>query len=688
MCKKIVVLGVFFCILFSCSEKSNNRQVFTNNTDIDSIPLWIQEAKNTTISGIERKKVLAKAYNTLKKASDDSVKAKYLLNLSYACYRLNDGSLFKSVNKDALQLSIQLKDSAKQALAHWDYSVFYRKNSIQDSAYYHAINAYKLYSATGDSYRAGRIQNLVSGIQSSVKDYTGAEITAIKALKLLKPLKKYNHICSSYTNLAIANRGLKEYDKALEFYKRAEEALKKYKGSNLKELQLSFKNNIAYVYAAKGDYKKAITNFKQVLTSDSLLYTDTKFYAKALNNLAYNRLKLGDTIGLQQQLEKVLHLKDSIGDIEGLAYINHNLAEYHLSKKDTLTAKKYTRQAKINAKQSKNYSRLLKILQFCTLINPNNATHYTQEYISLNDSLQQAERKIRNKFARIRFETDEYIEENEHLEEQQKILLGLILGIGLLVSAILIIIRQQIKNQKLKFKQQQQEKNQEIFNLMLAQQGKLKKALQKEQRRISAEIHDGIIGKVFGARLMLEALNDKTSKDAITDREYYVGQLQVAEETVRKISHRLYTASQQKIHNFINTVQELVDETNNYKIYKCHFRYEKNTDWDALHTDIKINVYRIIQESLQNCRKHSKAKNVFLTLDATEKHIKATIKDDGIGFIVKKERNGIGIKNIASRIESIKGTWNLKSKKHTGTTITLSIPIIKEEKENTTKLHK
>jgi len=58
----------------------------------------------------------------------------------------------------------------------------------------------------------------------------------------------------------------------------------------------------------------------------------------------------------------------------------------------------------------------------------------------------------------------------------------------------------------------------------------------------------------------------------------------------------------------------------------------------------------------------------------------ALFKDDGVGFIIKNERNGIGIKNIASRIEDVNGTWNIKSKKNKGTTITLTIPIREEEK--------
>jgi len=429
MYKKITVLSILIGILFSCTKHHNTT--INSNVKLDSINKWIKEGENTNIDVANRKRILTKTHHTLKELPNDSIKLEYASDLSWAAYKLNDTSLFKTVNKNTIQLAVQLKDSSTQATAHWDYSSFYRNYGIQDSAYYHAIATHKLYTALGDSYRAGRVLNLISGIQSDVKDFTGAEITAIKALKLLKSTNhknKYRHLYSSYTNLAIANRGLKEYKKAIDFYKKAEEALKKYKGSRLKKLQLSLLNNIANVYSDSGDHQKAITNFKQVLATDSLYFTNTKLYAKALNNLTHSRLKLGDTTNILQQLKKTLFLRDSIGDIEGLAYSNYCLAKYYLNHKDTINAIKYGKASKAAAKKSKNYSRLLEMLQLCTHINPKRATKYSQQYISLNDSLQQAERKIRNKFTRIRFETDEYIEENEHLEEQRKILLGLIIG--------------------------------------------------------------------------------------------------------------------------------------------------------------------------------------------------------------------------------------------------------------------
>ena len=72
---------------------------------------------------------------------------------------------------------------------------------------------------------------------------------------------------------------------------------------------------------------------------------------------------------------------------------------------------------------------------------------------------------------------------------------------------IYIILAQRAKNKELKFAKQQQETNEEIYNLMLSQQDKVDEARALEKKRISEELHDGILGRLFGTRLSLDSLN-------------------------------------------------------------------------------------------------------------------------------------------------------------------------------------
>ncbi|NNG11572.1 MAG: sensor histidine kinase, partial [Arenibacter sp.] len=370
---------------------------------------------------------------------------------------------------------------------------------------------------------------------------------------------------------------------------------------------------------------------------------------------------------------------DSIGDHRGLALTNFQIAEYYLGKQDTTMALEYAQNAKNISEQTSNNRRLLESLELIAKLDPINSSQYTQEYIKLNDSLLAEERAARNKFTRIRFETDEFIEQNELLTKQRQLWIGIAVTLFVLAGFILIILDQRRKNQKLRFEQAQQKTNQEIFNLLLAQNKKVEEGKQLEKKRISEELHDGILGQMLGIRLILSGLNNKTDSDSVLKRGDLLKKLQQIEEEIRTISHELSRASQEKIHNFIVSIEELVQTIQESSEMKCHFEYDKIIDYDQLKGDIKINIYRIVQESLQNCIKHAKASEVDVRFESEKDCVKITITDNGVGFDQKKGKRGIGLKNINSRLEKLNGTYDIQSKIGHGTKVIVTIPYILEE---------
>ena len=98
-----------------------------------------------------------------------------------------------------------------------------------------------------------------------------------------------------------------------------------------------------------------------------------------------------------------------------------------------------------------------------------------------------------------------------------------------------------LKTEELRFIQQQQEANEEIYNLMLAQQDKMEEGRTQEKKRISEELHDGILGKLFGTRLSLDSLNMVATPEAAKTRSVYISELKAIESEIRKISHDLNT---------------------------------------------------------------------------------------------------------------------------------------------------
>ena len=92
--------------------------------------------------------------------------------------------------------------------------------------------------------------------------------------------------------------------------------------------------------------------------------------------------------------------------------------------------------------------------------------------------------------------------------------------------------------------------------------------------------------------------------------------------------------------------------------------------------EIKMNVYRIIQEAFNNINKYANPTIVNLHLNVKDGNILLLeIIDNGIGFNVKKVKQGIGLKNTKSRTETIKGELLIESEKNKGTHIQLKVKL-------------
>jgi len=664
-------------IIFGCNgtnSRIDNSEVQNAN---DSIQYWLSE-KNSN-SKDEYLENLSKAYRLALEEKNDSLKSRHFSKISYYYSIVGDSLQFRRSNKIALDLSRKLNDSVTMANNYWDLAFFLEDNTVEDSAYYHYSQAEKIFRAINDNYSTARVLYSMATVQANVKDYTGSEITTIQAIELLKPLDQFYHLFLCYNNLGSVTNALNEYDKALEYYEKALFYLEKAGVSKSSRLRLVAFNNIGMVYQAQGNHHRAVESFAKVINVDSIYFKETHLYAQALSNYAQSKNMSGDTVGVLNTFKKALKIKDSINDTRSSAITHYQMAHYYLSKKDTATALEYAQNSKSISEQTSNNRRLLESLELIAKLDPINSSKYTQAYINLNDSLLAEERAARNKFTRIRFETDEFIEQNELLTKQRQLWIGIAATLFVLAGFILIILDQRRKNQKLRFEQAQQKTNQEIFNLLLAQNKKVEEGKQLEKKRISEELHDGILGQMLGIRLILSGLNNKTDSDSVLKRSDLLKKLQQIEEEIRTISHELSRTSQEKIHNFIVSIEELVQTIQESSQMKCHFEYDNIIDYDQLKGDIKINIYRIVQESLQNCIKHAKASKVDVRFESEKDCVKITITDNGVGFDQKKGKRGIGLKNINSRLEKLNGTYDIQSKIGHGTKVIVTIPYILEE---------
>nr|HPJ10274.1 ATP-binding protein [Flavobacterium sp.] len=304
-----------------------------------------------------------------------------------------------------------------------------------------------------------------------------------------------------------------------------------------------------------------------------------------------------------------------------------------------------------------------------------NASQYSKEYIKISDSIQLEERKSKDKFARIAFETDEIILEKDKLAEQNRSLLYFFVG-SLFVGLLLFVIRtQRAKNRELLLKQQQQKANEDIYNLMISQQATIEESRTKEKKRIAQELHDGVLGRLFGARLNLDSLNKFTDEESIKNRFNYLDELKNIEQDIREISHDLNREKYVLINNFVAIVHNLLEEQKNSFAPEIKFSIDESIKWDTVPNAVKINLYRILQESLQNINKYANASNIFVGLESHNEQVTLKVSDDGAGFDVSGRKKGIGLQNMLSRANECNGSLDITSKKGKGTTIKITVPL-------------
>ncbi|MEH6771361.1 ATP-binding protein [Maribacter arcticus] len=686
MIKRYFTLLILVQLLGSCSESEPTKVVTPIAIEKDSVSLWIEESKNPKSTELQKAAVLKNAYQYALSTTSDALKAKYFSFLSENLYLTGDSTLFRKINKQAISINRKLNDSLPLGYAYWDLAEFFKTYSVKDSAYNSYSEAQKVFENSKEQQLSGRMYLEMAKIQSEIKDYVGSETTSTIAIERFKPLADNLFLYYGYKSLGISLGGLGEVEKSQTYY---HEALYYLKLADLDKVQeASIINNIGVLYRDNKQYKIAIDNFKTVLKTDSLIIKNPSLYAKALSNLASSKLYDNDTLGVNKLFLEAIEIKKKENLTASLASSFFNYAEYKAFANDTLSAITNAKIAEELSLKSEGNESLLEVWPFLATLDNKKAPDYFKKYIQLDDSLQKEERKLQNKFARIRFETDEFIAENVELETEKEVLskqkqiwIGIAAGFFLLGLSVYIIINQRAKNQKLRFDQQQQANNQEIFNLMLMQKQKVDEVKRLEQKRISEELHDGVLGKMLGARMVLTGLNKRATEEAIQEKSKALGSLQEIEHEIRSISHELSHSAYQKINNFTDSIESLLSGGN--KNIKTIFNYNEDESWDSLEGTIKINVYRIIQETFQNAIKHANCTIFEITFYRTDDVFNVIMNDNGRGFNINKGKKGIGIRNITSRIDKLNGTYHVDSVQGKGTTISLQIPVNKNL-ENTT----
>ena len=203
-----------------------------------------------------------------------------------------------------------------------------------------------------------------------------------------------------------------------------------------------------------------------------------------------------------------------------------------------------------------------------------------------------------------------------------------------------------------------------------------------ERKRISRDIHDHLGQEMTALRLQLQSFREQLENDTKLT-EQFDKLLETAENldsTIDFIAWELRPAALEEI-GLEAAINKYVRNWSNQVKATTEVRAAVPADKRLAHA-VEVNLYRIVQEALNNIAKHAKADNVSILLEKPEDKIVLIIEDDGVGFDVEEKLNrneGLGLIGMGERAALINGEVEIESAIGNGTTIYVRVPPSYEE---------
>ena len=201
------------------------------------------------------------------------------------------------------------------------------------------------------------------------------------------------------------------------------------------------------------------------------------------------------------------------------------------------------------------------------------------------------------------------------------------------------LAHQQLKNQK------------ELIAAVLSAQ-------EKERANMGKELHDNLNQVLGASKLYIDlAKTDDENRDMLLDKAS--GFIVSVIEEIRNISKHL-AAPRLNVMGLSECIKILVEDTMRIEPINIQFR-KRGIRLEELSETLQLDIFRIVQEQLNNIQKHAKASQAEIQLAKRNNSIELVISDNGVGCDTRTKSKGIGIMNIMSRADLYKGTVSILS---------------------------
>lgn len=600
--------------------------------------------------------------------------------------KLNDSAMdvYKSnpnkaleILQQALEISETKKDENLIAKSKNNIGIVYRDLGRFEEAKALSTEALQV----NDSLILASAYNNIGVVNRNLALYDEALQNYLKALTIYENKSMDKQIATTHNSIGLVYSYSNVNDKAIEYHLKAKESFEKL---NDKKGISEVYNNIAIIYANQGELAKALNYFKYSLEIEEGL-DDKKGMAESVNNVGAVHYYMGSIDSALVYFNKSVKIEKSIGNQAGVAASYNNIADLLIESGKPSQAKIYIDSAYYYAKESKvavdieaalhNYSRYYEEKN-----DLRKALDYFKKVSSFNDSIVNVETNKKIAEIEIGFQTEkkekeilsqraEMAEQNLTIQKKDTQVFGLI-GIALILGLIGFLFYNQ---QKLKNKQLQKENELKDALLKIETQNRL----QEQRLRISRDLHDNIgaqltfiISSIDNLKYGFNIEDEKLSKKLNTISEFTTSTIYELRDTIWAMNKTEISIEdlQSRISNFIDKA-DIASENINFNFITSTSETE-HLNFTSVEG---MNMYRIMQEGINNAIKYSEAKHINVDFSSNNQQVKLEVNDDGKGFDASKTQMSNGINNMKKRAHDIGADIEIHSLEGKGTTITLEI---------------
>lgn len=532
-------------------------------------------------------------------------------------------------------------------------------------------------------YKKGmaKTYNNIAIIHTYAAEYEKALMLYQEGIKVEEELGNMVGVAQGYNNMAVVYYQTRNFDNTLEYLKKAGEVLELSKDdATLKKTYV----NIGAIHSYLGQEKEALDYYLKAYEISERL-GDRREMAICLGNMSDCYLNLGQFDKAEDCLNKAIAIKTQDKNEMGLMHEYANLARLFDAKGDRDKAEEHYDLAVKTARKFKMKAELRDLYRIYSQSllgweRGDDAYAMLELSYKYNDSLVNEQTAKALAELETKYETEKKertILQQENLLAESKLDLMvqrrwlLALGLGFAVVIMLALLLAQRWRARLRAERD--------AAIILEREEGIKaifEATDNERKRIAADLHDGIGQQMSGLRLAFAKLGTdlKAKEPNFTTRiDSLTAVLDDTCQEVRQISHEMMPKSLSE-NGLISALEDMLAKS--LKFSDMEYQFEHQGIDARLPEHLELSLFRVCQELINNVVKHSKATQVNVQLYKLKEYLVMLVEDNGKGMDDNARRQeGIGLKTLASRVNSINGELNFEPSPSAGTVATVRVPL-------------